>query len=269
MTSVNASVSIGTGVSSTTSTAPPQGESWNGVNTLFYVDFTCSVPESEIAELRKLKSSMADFRAWVTGRTEAIVASKRGNDAFKKKDGTGEDMNALNNYRAKVRETVLRQQTVCLAGAVDFFNSQALTIKSPNLHQEILMLALKGFPVPKSVTSALEGVIKAVVKNMGQTKGDAGATQFSILATVYVYDHVAKTIDPKFRMIRFQTDAKTLEVAKNKKKVNETTMTMEFSGAEWDFVPRIWDKVYEKIQPSIIENGKALADPNAIFDVPI
>jgi len=211
---------------------------------------------------------MLNFRAWGDSMAETVVTRKRQEGVFKNDQGV-EDGIAIASYRAKVLESVYRQRASWLAGTVNVNNSQTMTIRSSDLHEQILKLALRGFPVPASVTSSLEDVIKGIVESIKQTKGYKGAAQYSIVATVYVYDHVAQTLDPKIRQVRFESNSKTYDVAVHKDTVQEVTITMTFSGAEWDFDSDIWDKIYPQINPAIIQDGVNLARPDANFDVPI
>lgn len=234
--------------------------------TVYYVNFTPEVAEAVRPQLIILQQNILDFRSWATLQTNLLVRKKIDDGSIDSNDKVG-----IGSYRAKVMESYYRERTTWLASAIDVNNTETLTIRSTEFHINILRLALKGFPIPMQIMGVLEEVLQAIVQSISGTtaKDHTKGMQYWIQTTVYIYDPMSQTLQPKIRTINFMTTSETYEVTTSKSTTKHTTMTVSFSGQESDWNNRVWEGVRQSIEDEAIRKGEELSKEDGDWDVPI
>lgn len=240
----------------------------NVLPTVFYVNMIPDPPPKLRKELQEMKQAVLDTRTFATGVAEKTVQAKIDQGNFIS-DGKLDQI-AVASYRTKCHEFALRQKVNWLAAGSEIRQKETFTDTPGGLHSRIVTLALKDFSVNKAVYDQFEGLIGQIVESISRTGGYKGTIQYMVFLTIFRYDEIARTVDPKLRLLAFRADAQTYEVTRRKHQTTKmATLTMEFAGIDWDFNLVRFDKVWPTIEKSIIEEGKRNSDPNTIVDIPI
>jgi hypothetical protein len=237
------------------------------IPTVFFVNMPPGgLPADDKQALGDIQQNVEDFQCWASHLANITVQDQIDKGAL-----GGNDKVAQGTYRAKVMEWILNNKTTWLSKTSDQNTSENLSVKRAEFHLEILQQALTGLTVPQTAFTALEKILNSIGDGIikGGSTTSKSQQQFWIMLTYYKYYHETGRFQTMIRTIGFQSTNSTREYLVGKSSIQIINFTCQFSGVQFDFNNKIYNKIKGDISADAIENGKKMINDTNSLKIPI
>jgi hypothetical protein len=221
----------------------------DATQTIFNVHITPTRSDDSVAKARKaLMKKIGHLEALMTRRVNQQVDRMI---AAGKLDGN--DIDAVGNCTNLLMSTFLRTKAAWFNSFIQFTTSEEHTIKMSDFHADILKLVLKGFVEEGEATKA-ETYLQSIAHSISNSKSSShmkGIT-YIVITTNYLWDDAIKAVIANTRIIQFQTNQRTYDVASESKcrdDYNESKIKLTFLMTEAKFIESLFDTIWAKVGP--------------------